>query len=324
MTTRTARGRSRPSRKSHGDPPDFIPPMECTAVADLPDDRARWIYEVKLDGYRCCAVVHRGASRLYSRYGNPWPDRFAGIHDALATLRDVTLDGEIVAVDRSGRPSFQELQNWQSTRHRIVFYAFDALHLDGRDLRALPIEERKRILDDLGSSFEDPLRLSATLDAPLKRLVPQMKKLGLEGIVAKRLGSRYESGRRSPAWQKKRFNETGDFVIGGYIPEDDTFSRLLIGVWREGELHFVKKLKNGFNPIAKKEVMRAIETLRVRSCPFADLPERPGRSAVDAEVMKTAVWVKPERSVEVEFVEWTGGGKLRHAAFRQLQRSEQA
>ena len=291
--------------------------MECTAVADLPDDRSRWIYEVKLDGYRCCATVHRGVAQLFSRYGNPWPDRFPSIHLALSALPDVVLDGEIVAVDRAGRPSFQELQNWQSTRHLIVFYAFDLLYLDGRDLRALPIEERKRALAEVGSTFADPLRLSAMLDAPLEKLVPEMKRLGLEGIVAKRLGSRYES-RRSAAWQKRRFNETGEFVIGGYIPEGDTFSRLLIGEWRNGELHFVKKLKNGFNPLSRREVMNVVSKLRARKCPFVNLPERPGRSAVDAEVMKTVVWVEPLREVEVEFVEWTAGGRLRHAAFRQL------
>ena len=291
--------------------------MECTAVADLPPDRSRWIYEVKLDGYRCCAVVRNGVAELFSRYGNPWPDRFPAIHDALSALPDIVLDGEIVAVDRSGRPSFQELQNWQSTRHLVVFYAFDALYLERRDLRALPLEERKRVLDEVGSSFADPLRVSAILDVPLQKLVPQMKKLGLEGLVAKRLGSRYES-RRSAAWQKKRFNETGVFVIGGYIPEDDTFSRLLIGEWRDGELHFVKKLKNGFNGLSRREVMDAICKLRVKKCPFVDLPELPGRSAIDAEVMKSVVWVKPVREVEVEFVEWTSGGRLRHAAFRQL------
>lgn len=317
MTRHIDRGRSRRSRNAAGDAPRFIRPMECMAVADLPGDRSRWIYEVKLDGYRCCAVVRNGRAELFSRYGNRWADRFHEIHDALSKLPDTVLDGEIVAVDRAGRPSFQELQNWQSTRHLIVFYAFDILHLEGRDLRALPIEERKRILDDAGSSFADPLRVSAILDAPLKKLVPQMKRLGLEGLVAKRLGSRYES-RRSAAWQKQRFNETGEFVIGGYIPEDDTFSRLLIGEWRDGKLHFVKKLKNGFNPLSRREVMDAIAKSRTKRCPFVNLPERAGRGAVDAEVMKTVVWVRPVRAVEVDFVEWTSGGRLRHAAFRRL------
>ena len=310
----TVRGGSHPQR----DLARFIKPMECTPVSVIPADRKEWLYEVKLDGYRCCAVVRDGRAYLYSRYGNLWPERFPHIRTALATLPDTTLDGEIVAVDAAGRPSFQQLQNWQSTRHTIVFYAFDVLHLDGGDLHTLPIEQRRSLLDRLASSFAEPLRLSALLDAPLRRLVPQMKKIGLEGIVAKRRGSRYEAGRRSTAWVKHRFNETGDFVIGGYIPEGTTFGRLLIGVWRGGELFFVKKLKNGFTPQSKNEVFRAIEPLRTRRCPFVNLPEKPGRSAIDAEVMKTAVWVKPLRLAEVEFVEWTSGGRLRHAAFRKL------
>lgn len=293
--------------------------MECTPVPDVPEERSRWIYEVKLDGYRCCAVVRSGKSFLYSRYGNSWPERFPEIHAALAALRDCVLDGEIVAVDRKGRPSFQELQNWQSTRHLVVYYAFDILHLEGRDLRSLPIEERKEILERLGKSFSDPLRISAMLDAPPAILIPQMKKMGLEGIVAKRRGSRYEAGRRSPFWMKHRFNESADFVIGGYIPEGDTFSRLLVGEWRGNELVFVKKLKNGFSPISKKEVFQAIRGLKIRKCPFVNLPEKAGRSAIDEEVMKTVVWVRPERSVEVDFVERTTGGRLRHAAFRKVQ-----
>ena len=97
--------------------PRFIPPMECTPVLALPDDRAKWLYEVKLDGYRCCAVVRPPKAMLYSRYGNLWTDRFHDIRDALAKMQTpLVLDGEIVALDRNGLPSFQKLQNWQSTR----------------------------------------------------------------------------------------------------------------------------------------------------------------------------------------------------------------
>ena len=100
----------------------FVRPMECTPVDKIPDEASKWLYEVKLDGYRCCAVVKNGKAFLYSRYGNAWPQRFPAITRALAALNEpVILDGEIVAVDRNGVPSFQELQNWQSTRLQIVY-----------------------------------------------------------------------------------------------------------------------------------------------------------------------------------------------------------
>lgn len=295
--------------------------MECTAVDEIPDDRSRWLYEVKLDGYRCCAVVRGRKAFLYSRYGNPWPGRFAEIREALAAIGEtVVFDGEIVAIDSKGRPSFQELQNWRSTRLPIVYYVFDVTSRGGRDLRRLPIEERKAILVDLAAKFVEPVRLAASLDVKLSSLLPKMKTLGVEGIVAKRRGSRYETGQRSPHWLKHRFSEVGEFLVGGYIAEGDTFSRLMIGVRRGRDLYFVKKLKNGFTRQAKTEIMKSIRGLEIAKCPFMNLPEKAGsrHSAVDEEVMKTATWVRPLRKVEAEFVEWTSGGRLRHAAFRRL------
>ena len=167
--------------------PAFVAPMECTPVDALPDDAAKWLYEVKLDGYRCCAVVHRGIAMLYSRYGNAWPGRFPTVVAALAELGEsLVIDGELVALDERGLPSFQELQNWQSTKAPIVFYAFDLVHRAGVDLRRLPIEERKSQLAEVATNFRDPLRLADPLDADLPTLIARMKSLGLEGIVAKR------------------------------------------------------------------------------------------------------------------------------------------
>ena len=212
-------------------------------------------------------------------------------------------------MDSRGRPSFQELQNWQNTRHQIVLYVFDILEREGRDLRGLPLERRKAELEDVARSFRSPLRLVTTLEARLSRLIPEMRKLGLEGIIAKRRNSRYEAGRRSTSWLKHRFNQIEEFVVGGYIPEDDTFGRLLIGVWEGESLKFIKKLKNGFSRASKKEVFDAIRPLKIRKCPFVN---------PDPEWADEAVWVRPVRRVEVQFVEWTTSGKLRHAAFRRL------
>ena len=298
----------------------YVKPMECTPVDELPDDASRWLYEAKLDGYRCCAVVKRGKPALYSRYGNAWPDRFGDVHASLAMARqDLVLDGEIVAVDRQGRPSFQELQNWQSTRMPIVFFAFDLLHHAGRELRRTVIEERKSILDDIVPTLGEHVRVSAVLDAKLRTIVPRLKALGLEGVIAKRRGSFYEAGKRSRAWLKKRFRELEELVIGGYLPGDTPpFARLLVGRWENDKLVFVKKLKNGFSAQSRRHVFEAIRNLKITKCPFVNLPEPPGRSAVDDEAMRNAVWVRPVRRVEVEFAEWTVSGKLRHALFRKL------
>ena len=135
----------------------------------------------------------------------------------------------------------------------------------------------------------------------------------LEGIVAKRRGSRYQSGKRSKAWLKHRFNQVEEFVIGGYLPEGSSdFSRLLIGVQRAEKLMFVKKLKNGFSDVTRHQIMKAIRGLRTEKNPFANPRD------IEPAVLAGAVWVKPKRKVEVEFVEWTEHGRLRHAAFRTL------
>lgn len=284
-------------------------------MAEVPDDRAKWLYEVKLDGYRCCAVVDtKGRAQLFSRYGNPWPERWPDIHQALSELGEpLVLDGEIVAVDAKGRPSFQELQNWQSTRLLIVFYAFDITHRGGRDLMSLPIEERKAILTEVAASFRDPLRVSEALEAGLHALVPRMKKLGLEGIVAKRRGSTYRPGDRSTSWIKHRFNAVEEFVVGGYIPDGDTFSHLIVGQWKDDRLLFVKKLKNGFSRITKKQVLESLRGLEIDERPFAG-----SKLLREADIPSDVQWVRPARIVEVEFVEWTAGGRLRHAFFRRL------
>jgi bifunctional non-homologous end joining protein LigD len=300
--------------------PGFVEPMECTPVPEVPDDPEVWLYELKLDGYRCCAVVHgRGSAKLYSRRGNLWTDEFLGIREALARLgRPMVLDGEIVALDAEGRPSFQHLQNRKNTRQPIVFYAFDITNLDSRDLRQLPLVERKAILAGVASSFQHPVLPTVALETDLATITATLRQHGLEGIVAKRKSSRYTAGVRSPSWLKRRFNETADLVVGGYLGGDDASFRLLVGVPEKKGLRFVKKLKNGFTPHMRRELLTVLRSLESKRNPFYNLPEPKGRSAIDAETMKEVTWVRPVLPVEVEFVEWTSSGKLRHAAFRRV------
>lgn len=281
--------------------------MECTPVAELPGDAAKWLYEVKLDGYRCCAVRdEKGRTMLYSRYGNAWADRFPNVHAALAEIdASIVLDGEIVALDAKGLPSFQDLQNWQSTKRPIVFYAFDVLHYDGRRLLGEALEARKELLASI--ELPEPIRLVPALEAALPDLIAEMRKLGLEGLVAKRKGTQYAEGTRSQWWVKKRFNEVDEFVVGGYITFRGQIERLLIGTPTREGLHFVHTLKHGFTPFNRRELLTVLEALQTDGNPFAD-----------AEPERRVHWVHPKLWIEVEFIERTKSGNLRHAFYRQM------
>ena len=307
-------------------PPKFVAPMECLLVDRIPENPP-WIYELKLDGYRIVSVKHGARATLYSRRGTPFNDRFPEIAEALrrAPLPDCVLDGEVVALDEHGRPSFQELQNSRTSSAPIVYYVFDLLHLGGHDLTRLPLNERKRRLRGVARSFTEPVRMAEVLDSDAASLLAQVKRLGLEGILAKRADSPYESGRRSGAWVKYRVNEREEFVIGGYLPGRTGLDALLVGRERAGKLYFTKKVRNGFVPASRRVVLNAISRLKTRRCPFVNLPEPSSRrGAVDAEEMRECVWVRPERRAEIEFAEKTAGGRLRHAAFRQLVDEQQS
>jgi bifunctional non-homologous end joining protein LigD len=171
----------------------------------------------------------------------------------------------------------------------------------------------------LAKRFSDPIRLNEVFQADAKTLLSQVKRLGLEGVVAKRADSRYEAGKRSGAWVKYRINEREDLLIGGYLPGRTGLDALLVGRNRAGRLYFVKKVRNGFVADTRRELLAALKPLRTRDCPFVNLPEPSSRrGAVDAEQMRECVWVRPERRAEIEYAEQTAGGRLRHAAFRTL------
>jgi DNA ligase D-like protein (predicted ligase) len=300
--------------------PHFIEPMECKRVPKLPEGDD-WLYEIKQDGYRVIGLVDGSTALLYSMSGLDYTRQFPHVSVALKNLkqRKFVLDGEIVALDEHGRASFQELQNRKNTQRPIIYYLFDILHLDGKDLLDLPLTERRKILESFGSRFSDPLRLNPIFRTELTALIEQVRRLGLEGIVAKRSGSIYIPGRESDAWQKHRLNQEGEFVIGGYVAAGRNFSSLIVGEYREDKLYYVKRVAAGFTPHLRDEVYDELKPLKTSECPFVNLPE-PNRSGhgLTAEKMRECVWLKPERSCELEFVERTRGGRLRHALFRRL------
>ena len=187
--------------------------------ASLPDDEG-WIREIKLDGYRAIAFKNAGKVRLRSRNDNDIAVRYTAIAKALAKMAEETvLDGEVVALDADGRPSFNLLQNYGNSTGPLVYFVFDVLVLAGRDLKKETLETRRGLLEQkVMPKLAEPIRLSPALDGSMKQLIAAVKESGLEGLVAKRKDSVYEPGLRTGAWRKMRVNLGQEFVIGGYTP----------------------------------------------------------------------------------------------------------
>ena len=292
--------------------------MAATLVQALPEGDD-WLYEVKLDGYRALVVKDGADVQLRSRNDRNLTAAYPTVAAAGSRIHAARaiVDGEIVAVDARGRPSFQALQNRGSyPGYVIAFYAFDLLHLDGEELTALPLETRKRRLTDLlrGSG----LLLSASLPGTASQVIAAVRQLGLEGVVAKRKSSAYLPGVRSASWQKLKLDRQQEFVIGGYRPGTHGIDALLVGFYEEGRLLFAGKVRAGFTPHVRRDVHAKLRPLHAAPCPFADLPDsRSSRwgGGVTAEQMAEMQWLRPVLVAQIRFVEWTVDGHLRHAAF---------
>jgi DNA ligase D-like protein (predicted ligase) len=300
--------------------PRFIPPMDCLRTNKLPEGQ-KWIYEVKWDGYRTEAVRDGREVMLYSDQGNSHTDKFPVIMLTLQQLRAkrFVLDGEVVALDENRRPSFQEIQNWRTTDKPIVYFVFDILPLNGKDLIQLPLSERREILDQVASEFEEPLRISQQFRVRPNDFVAGVKQQGLEGVVAKNEHSVYESGKRTGSWQKQRFGLRDTFPVGGFIPGRHGVDELLIGEWRQGKLYFLQRIRTGMVQHTREALYRELAPLQISECPFVNLRQKETRrGALTAEMMSQCTWVKAQRSAELEFVNRTRDGRLRHPEFRAL------
>ncbi|MFI5302509.1 MAG: non-homologous end-joining DNA ligase [Polyangiales bacterium] len=292
--------------------------MLATSAAKLPGGD-QWTYEVKWDGYRALAVKDGNGVRLISRNQKDLTRDYPGIAKAMADLRaaDVILDGEIVALDATGRPSFQALQHRRTNTLALVYYAFDLLQFDGRSVVRDTLEQRRRQLKQVLAGSQ--VLLSEALPGSLADIEREIRRLGLEGIVAKRRDSAYIPGERSDAWVKVKFSPQQEFVIGGYKPNATNLESILVGYYDKRKLHFAGKVRAGFTPYVRAEVMRRIAEHPTAGCPFVNLPNSTGKShwgeGITTNDMKTLRWVKPRVVVEVGFVEWTADGLLRHSTF---------
>ena len=306
-------------RRAIAPAPAFIPPMKPTPVEKLPGG-GEWIYEVKWDGYRAQALKHGNSVRLLSLKNKPLGADFPDVVAAVSALTADTaiIDGEVVAVNAEGKPSFQMLQNRGSAGREwhIVYYAFDLLNLEGKDLRALPLLERKQRLRGVVAGSD--VRYSAELTGAPEAVVASVENAGLEGVMAKRRDSKYLARTRSPDWLKLRIGHAQEFVIGGYNPGGETFQSLLVGYYEGRKLIFAGKVRQGFNPTSRRKLFGSLVPHAVATCPFANLPSSKKShfgEGVTAEDMKKLKWLKPKLVTQVRFAEWTNYGLLRHATF---------
>ncbi|HJX00796.1 MAG TPA: non-homologous end-joining DNA ligase [Terriglobales bacterium] len=312
--------------------PKFIKPMECSEVGSpeqLPHDPAQWLYKIKWDGFRCEVVKENGNTRLLTRRGNEPNARYKHILEALeaSSLPDCVLDGELVALSKDGVPEFQLLQNSRHNDAPVVFVAFDVLNCQGHDLTGIPLEDRKQLLVSLGPILPAQAALiSEGLEGNLDQIITVIEQKGLEGVVVKRRSSLYHAGKdKFEGWVKYRISEVDEFVIGGYMRRSDpVFDALVVGQYQNGKLLYKEKIRFGFEGGDKREIVKSLEHLRVRTCPFANLPQKKRRGALDEAQMRECTWVRPELWCEMEFPEWTNTGEIRgHGKFRQIIRRKQ-
>jgi bifunctional non-homologous end joining protein LigD len=320
-------------------PPDFVPPMLATLAEGAFDD-PDWLFEIKWDGYRVEAVVRDQRVRLWTRNrvdaATYFPD-LAGPPDWIVA-REAVVDGEVVALDADGRPDFSLLQDRTGLRGLeaatgrrspdgarpsaderaaipLAYMVFDILHLDGSSLLDVPLEERKRLLHRVIRPHP-MVRYAAHVVAEGEAFVRAAAERGLEGVVAKRRGSRYEPGKRSRDWLKIKLRREQEMVVVGWLPGQGSHAdlgSLIVAVNADGHLRHAGQVGSGISEAMRRHLLGALEPLRRDASPLDPVPRLPG-----------ARWVEPRIVIRAEFAEWTPDGLLRQAAFKGIEVGKEA
>ncbi len=291
--------------------PLSLKPMLATLV-DAPFTSDEWQFELKLDGYRALAFLNKGSVELRSRNENSFNQKFQPVYEALKEWNiNAVLDGEIVVLNEEGKPDFNGIQQWDKIQEgQLIYYVFDIIWLDGRDLTRLPLYRRRDILRQL-MPVSGMIRYSDHIDDIGEEFFEIARKNNLEGIIAKKKDAAYIPDSRSRAWLKIKIEEQHEAIICGYSKNRDTdrlFSSLVLGVYQQGRLVYIGQSGTGFTEKSQAELMKKMKHLVSSNMPFDK----------DPKIGKTTVWLEPELVCEVKYTELTKEGIMRHPSFRGL------
>jgi bifunctional non-homologous end joining protein LigD len=302
--------------------PAFRPPQLATLTSKVPVGDG-WLFEMKYDGYRAMAAVAGDQVRIFTRNGHDWTKQFGYLVPALSRLTKGTalIDGEICAIDPSGKSDFSLLKISRDGKTPIDFFAFDLLELDGEDVAALPQLERKARLETLLANLpqRSPIHYSQHVVGNGLKVFEAMAASGFEGVVAKSPTARYYGGERSPFWLKVKAVKRQQFVVIGWRPPDygDVDVRgLFLGTYEDGELVYRGGVGSGLSDrerIELRQVLGMIET-----------EERPPIKGMPKAEMRVARWVEPRLLAEVQFTEVTPDGQVRHPSFKGIREDKSA
>jgi bifunctional non-homologous end joining protein LigD len=309
------RTRTSEAKAPRGAPlPDFVPPSLAT-LREEPPRGASWVHEIKFDGYRMQARLDRGKVRLLTRKGLDWTDKFPNVAAAVAKLPagQALLDGEIVVEDARGISSFSALQAALKAgeRERFVYYVFDLLHLDGRNLAELPLLERKAALARLVGKKRGPIRYSEHFTTDGAEVLQRACDMALEGIVSKRADVPYRSG-RSDAFIKTKCANAQELIVGGYSPSSvlpRAIGALVVGYYDRGRLIYAGRIGTGYTHAIARDLWKRLHPLEIDKPPFDQIPREEARR-------RDVHWVAPKTVIESHFRGWTADGLVRQAAFK--------